>query len=249
MECIELQSKIWSCLLTKLFKPSIAKEKYPTPHNHILFMSPLLAAHAFENNCFQGWNTRRVKFHQQSLKNASRVHREWQPLPLVSQKQLHLSLVFWFCYSFFFFKLKNIKISFVTYMHQLYYIFSKGCSESNASFFIMLAHDVRSGYWWYGSRDWTFPSISCYSLLPCDRWQQRGSLTNGIWHGSMDEAEVCRRIPPCGNSGIHWHSSILLNVYGDQRVDVSTVFRQWWQWVTSAGADYDEYSMQAFVHF
>lgn len=150
---------------------------------------------------------------------------------------------------FFFSKLKNIKISFVTYMHQLYYIFSKGCSESNASFFIMLAHDVRSGYWWYGSRDWTFPSISCYSLLPCDRWQQRGSLTNGIWHGSMDEAEVCRRIPPCGNSGIHWHSSILLNVYGDQRVDVSTVFRQWWQWVTSAGADYDEYSMQAFVHF
>ena len=28
----------------------------------------------------------------------------------------------------------------------------EGCSEINASYFIMLAHDVRGGCWWYGSR-------------------------------------------------------------------------------------------------
>ena len=27
------------------------------------------------------------------------------------------------------------------------------CSESNASYFIMLAHNVRGGCWWYGSID------------------------------------------------------------------------------------------------
>ena len=53
----------------------------------------------------------------------------------------------------------------------------EGCSESNASYFMMLAHSVRGGYWWCGSRGWTFPSVFCYMLLLCDRWQQRGRLT------------------------------------------------------------------------
>lgn len=52
-----------------------------------------------------------------------------------------------------------------------------GCSESNASYFILLAHNVRGGRWWYGCRGWTFLETLCYMLLPCDRWQQRGSLT------------------------------------------------------------------------
>jgi len=46
---------------------------------------------------------------------------------------------------------------------------------------------------------------------------------------------------------IHQH---LLNVYGDQTVDVSPksgAFQQWWQWVTSAGADFYKRSMQALV--
>jgi len=53
----------------------------------------------------------------------------------------------------------------------------KGCSESNASHFIMLAQDIRGRYWRYGSEGWTFLPISHYILLLCDRWQQRGSLT------------------------------------------------------------------------
>ena len=56
----------------------------------------------------------------------------------------------------------------------------KGCSESNASYLIMLAKDVRDRCWWYGSRGWTFLTIFCCVLLPCDRWEQRGSLTK--WH-------------------------------------------------------------------
>jgi len=48
-------------------------------------------------------------------------------------------------------------------------------SESNASYFMMLACDIRGGCWWYGSR--TFPPISHCILLLCDRWQQSGSLT------------------------------------------------------------------------
>ena len=53
----------------------------------------------------------------------------------------------------------------------------KGCSESNASYFIKLTHDIGGGCWWYGSRGWTFPPASHYGLLLCDGWQQRGSLT------------------------------------------------------------------------
>ena len=56
----------------------------------------------------------------------------------------------------------------------------EGCSKNNASHFIMLAHDARGRCWWYGCRGWTFPPVFCYVLLPCDIWQQRGSLIE--WH-------------------------------------------------------------------
>ena len=56
----------------------------------------------------------------------------------------------------------------------------KCCSEGNVSYFIMLADNIRGGCWWYSSRGWTFPPIFCYILLLCNRWQQRGSLTE--WH-------------------------------------------------------------------
>ena len=53
----------------------------------------------------------------------------------------------------------------------------RGCSESNASYFIIFAHDIRGGCRWYGSSGWTFPPVFCYMSLLCDGWQQRGSLT------------------------------------------------------------------------
>ena len=53
----------------------------------------------------------------------------------------------------------------------------KDFSASNASYFIILAHDIWGGCWWCGSRVWNFPPIFYYVLLLCDRWQQRGTLT------------------------------------------------------------------------
>ena len=41
-----------------------------------------------------------------------------------------------------------------------------------------------------------------------------------------DEAKVWNWIPPCGKNVSLWHLSTLVNVYGDQTVDVSTV-RGW----------------------
>ena len=48
----------------------------------------------------------------------------------------------------------------------------------------MLARDFRGRSWWYGSRGQTFPPISHYILLLCDRWQKGMVWKNGVLHGS-----------------------------------------------------------------
>jgi len=54
----------------------------------------------------------------------------------------------------------------------------------------------------------------------------RGAVwQNGVWHGSAYEAKGWNWIPAWGKNSTHWHWR-LLNVYGDQSVDVSTV--RWW---------------------
>ena len=50
--------------------------------------------------------------------------------------------------------------------------FYEGCSENNASYFNMLAHNIRGSCWWDGSRGWTFALIFHSILLPWDEWQQ-----------------------------------------------------------------------------
>jgi len=40
----------------------------------------------------------------------------------------------------------------------------------------MFSHNIRDGCWWDVSRDWTFPLVFHYMLLPCDRRLQWGSL-------------------------------------------------------------------------
>ena len=100
----------------------------------------------------------------------------------------------------------------------------------------MLAHDIRGRCWWYGSMGWTFPLIVCSILLLCDRWQQRGSLTNGIWRGSVYEAKVYHWIPPCGKKCTHWHSLMLGECFwrpnsGYKRCEaVGGAFQQREQW-------------------
>ena len=117
----------------------------------------------------------------------------------------------------------------VIFHHTLYLILFtyKGCSVSNALYFVLWACDVRGGWWWYGGRSWTFPPIFCYILLLYGRWQQRGSLTNWrltqkwVWSkGVLFNSSVWKKMTP---TDIQW---CLLNVSGDWKVYVSTV-RQW----------------------
>ena len=39
-----------------------------------------------------------------------------------------------------------------------------GSSKSNAFYFILLSYKARAEYWWYGSRDWTFLSITNFLI-------------------------------------------------------------------------------------
>ena len=73
------------------------------------------------------------------------------------------------------------------------------------------------------SRSWIFLPIFCYILLLCNRWQQRRSLTNCCLTWSVREAKVWSWIPPGRKKTAppdthQW----LLNVYGDQTVNVNT---------------------------
>ena len=98
--------------------------------------------------------------------------------------------------------------------------YCEDCSESGASYVIILVHDIRGEWWWYGSRGWITPPTFSYILLPCERWQQRGILSwKCVWSRGVPFLHVEKMAP----IDIHW---CLLYVYGDQTVDVSTV-RQW----------------------
>ena len=95
-------------------------------------------------------------------------------------------------------------------------------SEHNASYFIILAHNVRDVCWWYGTRDWTFLPIFCCILLLCDRRQQGAVWKNGIWCGNVYEEKVCHWIPPSREHCMHWCSLILVELLWDWEVEVST---------------------------
>ena len=104
------------------------------------------------------------------------------------------------------------------------FVLYKACSKSSASYFMMLAHDIRDGCLWYCSTGWTFPPISHDVLWLCDRWQQRGTLTEWrltwkyVWNKGVPlNSFMWENIAPID---IHW---CLLNVYGDPAVNVSTV--------------------------
>ena len=108
--------------------------------------------------------------------------------------------------------------------------------------------------WWYGSRGWTSHQYSV-TFCSCVTDGSRGAVwQNGVRHGSAYEAKVCYieflHVEKMAPIGIQWLS---LNVSEDQTVDVSSdvvggAFHQWWQRVTSIGADFFEHSMRAVVH-
>ena len=90
----------------------------------------------------------------------------------------------------------------------------------------MLAHDIRGRCWWYGGREWIFLPRFHYILLLCDRWQQRGSMTE--WHltwkclwskGVSINSSMWKRLRPLTLIDACW-------ILWKPNVDVSTV--RWW---------------------
>ena len=83
----------------------------------------------------------------------------------------------------------------------------------------------------------------------------RGAVwQNDVWHGSAGQAKVWCWIPPYGKDSTHWHSSMLAECFWRSNSEcehseaVGGAFQQWWGWVTSTGADFYKYGMQALVH-
>lgn len=59
-----------------------------------------------------------------------------------------------------------LTVNVLTNNHTIVY---QGCSESSASYCMVLAHTIRGECWWNGSRSWIFAPIPHYVLLQCDR--------------------------------------------------------------------------------
>jgi len=87
----------------------------------------------------------------------------------------------------------------------------EGWSESNASYFIMLVLGFRGRWWCYGSRGWAFLPIFHPIFLLCGRWclTWKCMWSKAVWLNSS-----------MAPTDIHWR---LLNIDGDQTVDMSTV--------------------------
>jgi len=193
------------------------------------------------------------------LKGIFDAHKHVFPLPalfvtfhlkLCSKKWRHLSDMPWYC------SLKAFQCMGWTdriiriCMEKIY----QDCSKSNASDFVLLVHDIR-GKWWYGSRGWTFPPVFCHVLLPCDRWQQRGSLTQ--WCLSW-KCIWCKSVKPNSSMQKKWHPLTFVSACW-----MFMETKQWvWVWCVSAvatamwntshalagHADLYEHDMQALVH-
>lgn len=58
--------------------------------------------------------------------------------------------------------------------------------------------------------------------------QQRGSLREWVWHGSVGEAKVCWWVPPYRKNGTQWHSWRPNSGCGHSEVG-GGVFQQWQQ--------------------
>lgn len=131
----------------------------------------------------------------------------------------------------------------------------KGCAESNVSYFIILACNVRSRCWWYSSRARTLPPTIHYILFLYERWQQRSNLTKRhlTWK--------CVR-----SKGVSLNFLMWKELYSLTFIDVCWTFMEnkqwmwpqwsdgwcivWWQQpcTTSTDADFYKCGMQAFVY-
>ena len=85
----------------------------------------------------------------------------------------------------------------------------KGCSESSASYFIMLSHNGRGRCWWCGSKGWTFPPVPV--IFCCCVWQmaaegQSDQMSHmGVPRKQTYVTEFLRE----EKKGTHSHSSVV----------------------------------------
>ena len=89
----------------------------------------------------------------------------------------------------------------------------KGCSESNASFFIILP--TMSEVDAYNTAVEAEPS-HLFSIACCCRVTDGSTGAvwhNSFWHWSASEAKACHWIPPWGKNGTHWHSSMIAECF------------------------------------
>ena len=91
-------------------------------------------------------------------------------------------------------------------------------------------------------------------LLLCDRWQQRGSLTEWCLTWKCVWSKYVSLNSPMQKRLHHWYSSLLAECLwrpnsGRQHSELmGSTFQQWPQWITSTCPDFYEHGMQAPVY-
>ena len=112
-------------------------------------------------------------------------------------------------------------------------------------------HHTRCRCRWDGNRGWTFPPIFHYMLLPCDRWQQRGSLTERsltwkyIWN---------KDVSLNSSMGKKWYPLTFTDACWTFMETKQRMWAQWgvWNtvkwWVTSTDADICKHGTQTLFH-
>ena len=119
----------------------------------------------------------------------------------------------------------------------------EGCSESNASYFIMLAH-VRGGCWWCDSRDWTFPpniplDAAAVWQMAAEGHSERMSMTwKCIWSkGVQLNSSMWKKIHPLTFTDTCW-TLMEIKQDGDKHGTQPLVHR--WRRCIASGGDYVE---------
>ena len=111
----------------------------------------------------------------------------------------------------------------------------EGCSETNASYFVILAHNFRGGCWWYGSRDWMLLPIFHYFFWHVTDGSKVAVWENDIWHGNVWSQSMSPNSSGWKN-GTHWNSLTFAEHLWrptsecERSEMVGYVFQQWWQW-------------------
>lgn len=163
-------------------KASLSKEIHPSLHNHTLHILPKSS----DMNIYEQLLSRMKHSNSKATSKSPVEHlriattaikSDW--LATITKTWSHIPQVLCVCWCFIFMS-----------------IFYEDYTESNASYFLMLSHDIRGRCWCDGSRGWTFPPPSHYILLLCDDSSSGAVWQNSTCHGSMDEAKRCNWIPP-----------------------------------------------------